>query len=135
MDCLSRCIEYRNLMDGVKISGEEHLKVILLDSSTYLKKATDVRNGISSDPNLQSDYREIFLREVNGYIEKVEQANLTGSKDRQANADILSLLTHLVAVGVGYYLGYNKKSDETVEKQQFISDVSAALKEELKKYL
>jgi hypothetical protein len=122
-------------VNGIKISGDEHLKVISQDSSAYLVKAQEIRNRISSDPSLPSDYREMYLKEVNSYIERVEQVANLKNKDKQNNGDILSLLTHLAAAGIGYHLGYTKKSDEVDEKQQFMSDVLIALKEELKKYL
>lgn len=121
-------------MNEIKISGDEHLKVILQDASAYLKKAAEIRNKISSDPHIPSDYRESFLREANGYMEKVERAINPEVKDK-TNVDVVSLLTHLTVAGIGYYLGYTKKSDEIVEKQQFMSDFLIALKEELKKYL
>jgi hypothetical protein len=122
------------LNNEIKISGNEHLKVILQDPSTYLKKATEIKNRISSDPHLPSDYKENFLKEVNSYIEKVEQATNAETKNKQSNI-IISLLTHLAAAGLGYHLGYAKKSEEVIEEQQFISDALVALTEELKKYL
>lgn len=133
MDCLTRCIEYRNMLNEVKISGEEHLKVILQDPSAYLKKAMEARVKISSDPFLPSEYKENLLKEANGYIEKVEQGSqLKGGK---LNVDILSLLSHLAAVGIGYHLGYSKKSGEIAEREQFTSDLFTALKKELEKYM
>jgi hypothetical protein len=132
MDCLSKIIQYRNLLDEVKISGDEHLKVILQDAQAYLEKANEIRSKISSDSNLPSDYRENYLREISSYIEKVEQGKSNGQAGRN---DFTYLLTLLATAFLSYQVGYNKKSEETNEKQVFISEALAALKEELKKYL
>jgi hypothetical protein len=130
MDFLSKLIEYRSLMNEVKISGDEHLKIILQDPLVYLRKSEEVRNKILSDSFLPNDYREQLLKEANGYREKVEQA-----VKKSSETNFSSLLTYLIVAGIGYYLGYAKKSDEIDEKQQFMSDFSTALREELKKYL
>jgi len=117
-------------MNEVKISGDEHLKIILQDPLVYLRKSEEVRNKILSDSFLPNDYREQLLKEANGYREKVEQA-----VKKSSETNFSSLLTYLIVAGIGYYLGYAKKSDEIDEKQQFMSDFSTALREELKKYL
>jgi hypothetical protein len=130
MDCLSRCIHYKKLIDEIKISGKEHLKVILQDPQTYLKKAEEIRNEISSDQYLPSYEKENFLKEVNYYIEEVKQ-----TAGKNSNLNVTSLIGCFIAFGLGYYLGYNKKSEEILEKQQLMSDALVALKNELKKYL
>jgi len=117
-------------MNEVKISGDEHLKIILQDPLVYLRKSEEVRNKISSDSFLPNDYREQLLKEANDYRERVER-----EVKKSSETNFSFLLTHLIAVGIGYYLGYAKKSGEIDEKQQFMSDFSAALMEELKKYL
>jgi hypothetical protein len=134
MDFLSKLIEYRSSINEVKISGDEHLKIILQDSSNYLKKAYEKRDRISSDTFLPSYYKEELLKEANGYIERVEQA--LKRKNNQINdLDVLPILTHALAFLIGHHMGYNKKSDEISEKQEFMSEALATLMEELKKYL
>jgi transcriptional regulatory protein LevR len=131
MDYLLRRTEYRRLVDEVALAGEEHLKVILQDSSNYLEKAYECRNKISSDSSLSIGHKEELLREVNGYIERVEER----LKEKPEQTNVLSILTHVAAFGIGYFIGYNKKSGEILERQEFMSEVLVALKEELKKYL
>jgi len=132
MDCVSRLVEYRSLVREIRISGYEHLKIISQNPSNHLKKAYEYKNIISSDYKISDEQREEFLKEINENIEKIEQEINKSNEKSEGN---ISLLTHLVAAGVGYHLGYNKKSDEINEKQQFMSDAFVALKDELKKYL
>ena len=72
MDYLSRQIEYLKLVRELEIGGDEHLKVILKEPSSYLKKLEEVQKKISADEFLWGDDKERMLQKINIYIEKVK---------------------------------------------------------------
>jgi len=123
MDYLSRMIEYSDLLHELEISGDNHLRVILKNPSSYLNSAEEAQARISSDKFLSSEDRERMLKEINGYVDKVEEnIEKTGNK----KDDGLGTLA-LLAIAVLYML----KSDEG----GFTSDALVAFKDELEKIL
>jgi len=125
MDYLSRMIEYSDLLHGLEISGGEHLKVILEEPYSYLKRAKDTRVRISSDAFLSSEDRERMLEEINGYIEKVE-GSIPKIKEDDRKDDGLGILLLLAMAAL-----YIMKGDE----HDFTSEALVAFGGELEKIL
>lgn len=71
-DYLSRLIEYQQLMKEIEIAGEEHLKIIKQNSSSYLKKAEELKARIASDVFLTPEDKEKMLKKISSYVEQVE---------------------------------------------------------------
>jgi len=120
MDYLSRMLEYSDLLRELEIGGEEHLKVILKDSATYLKRVEEAQTTISSDKFLSAEDKETMLRKINSYAENVKQK----SDDKKNGDDLYSLA--LLAMAVIYML---KQSED----KEFTADSFYAFKDELEK--
>ncbi|MEM5773297.1 MAG: hypothetical protein QXL86_03720 [Candidatus Aenigmatarchaeota archaeon] len=71
-DYLSRLIEYQELIKEIEIAGEEHLKLIKQDTSSYLKKAEELRARIASDVFLTAEDKEKMLKRISSYVEQLE---------------------------------------------------------------
>ncbi|MEM5879117.1 MAG: hypothetical protein QXU74_01325 [Candidatus Aenigmatarchaeota archaeon] len=71
-DYLSRLIEYQELMREIEIAGEEHLKIIKQNSSSYLKKVEELRARIASDVFLTAEDKEKMLKRISSYVEQFE---------------------------------------------------------------
>ncbi|MEM5836235.1 MAG: hypothetical protein QXR09_00730 [Candidatus Aenigmatarchaeota archaeon] len=70
---LSRLIEYQELMKEIEIAGEEHLKIIKQNPSSYLKKIEELRTRIASDVFLAAEDKEKMLKKISSYMEQLEQ--------------------------------------------------------------
>ncbi|MEM5829141.1 MAG: hypothetical protein QW040_01210 [Candidatus Aenigmatarchaeota archaeon] len=71
-DYLSRLIEYEELIKEIEIAGEEHLKIIKQNLSSYLKKAEELRTRIASDVFLNAEDKEKLLRKISFYLQQVK---------------------------------------------------------------
>ncbi|MEM5773118.1 MAG: hypothetical protein QXL86_02730, partial [Candidatus Aenigmatarchaeota archaeon] len=71
-DYLSRLIEYQGLMKEIEIAGEEHLKIIKQNYSSYLKKAEELKTKIASDVFLTAEDKECMLKKISSYIKRLE---------------------------------------------------------------
>jgi len=120
MDYLSRRMEYENLLKDVEISGEEHLKVILENPAVYLRKASELREKVSSDSFLPAEDKERLLKKINVNLEKF-------GKNKGSNFWNYAL-AFLGGVGVGYVLPHPSEN-----KTEFTEDFMKGFYSELGK--